>query len=254
METNAIDTKQNKSTTLSFGTPNGEWSSVTHDDYIDLQTEANDTTKLRINTNMIANDLEDTTSDGALVTAHAVRQVLNGTTSSSDNDTVSVPMHLEYFTSRYDGLVTLYNYTTRATRAEILEYVRDNICNGTISEKWCYYSPYDGSMGGGVWSFYVIKRNVGYYLRDYDFDFNNGEYFYYTSKVYALNIPDNVNPVSYATEHFCAGKSFCYVTGVSSLFDLDTFNQNMSMYPLYEVNVFSQVDQLTELPRSYSGN
>ncbi len=244
--TNAVNEKQSKSTTLSLGAQNGEWSSiVSGDNYIEIYEHSTDidtgatTTGLRIKPGMISTDLSILANENQLVTATAVRNALDALTTNPGGGTQP---EYAYDLINLDAqtLVTQYTYLTNAPYDKIVEFAA-NICNETISEKWCdlrYYSEEN--------RFVITKRTVGYELKHYNYNpLPNSQYT--LVRQYAANIPDDVDPTTYAQENFCAQVSadYCYIADIDNNFTLPEpiiiQEINAEGAPIYLIGVASGV-------------
>lgn len=232
--TNALNEKQNKSTSLSFGNSDGGWSHVaSSSDYIELFTNTANSKGFRIKPDMIATSLDNVENENQLITAYAVQQAINEITSSPGGGTQPYYYNLINVDAR--SLVTQYSYETNAPYDKIVEFAEENICDETISEKWCDLRFYPSEN-----RFVITKRNVGYELRNYNYmQLTQTQYTLVTQ--YAANIPDNVNPTTYAQE-FCAtrGQDYCYIADIDNLFtEVGALQVNEELGPIYLIGVVS---------------
>lgn len=244
--TNALNEKQDKSTTLSFGAANGRWTPLTNSNYLESYTNI-DGAGFDIKQNMIVRNLDNIANENQLITATAVKNALDAMTTNPGGGTQPAPyfslIHLE---TRYDSLVNRYTYITNASYNDILEFATE-FCGGSFSEKWCWFEldNYAPDM------FHITKRYEGHYLSNYDFQSynNNGNTEYYIQKEYQINIPDTMGIVTYINNHLCTNRDFCYASYVNINTTANNFNSEpMSIYTVWIISDFTR---LTELPEEY---
>lgn len=259
--TNALNEKQDKSTTLSFGNADGGWSPVVSgDNYIEIYADSTNmntgatTTGLRLKPIMIVNNLDNIANENQLVTATAVKNALDALTTNPGGGAPGHDFYLLSMDTRYDSLVTKYWYfapgiTTTAQEGELQILIRDTICGGVFSEKWCFYQT-EAFQDGGL-MFTVTKRNEGHYLSDYFLDSynNNGNIEYYTIMTYQINIPDNTGIVTYVNNNLCTNRDLCYTANVVNHTTDPYFLSGLQS--IYSVEVVSNFTRLTELPEEY---
>jgi len=243
--TNALNEKQNQSTTLSFGNADGGWTPVTiGSDYIELHTDSSNAKEIRIRPTMIATSLDDMENEDQLITAGAVQEAIANLTTNPGGGTQPNPyFNLINLETRLDGLVQRYTYETNASYIEMQTFA-SNFCARPLSPKWCHFYQTTDT------SFAIIVRTVGHYLLNYDTVFaydDNGSPTLYTTRFYAVNAPDEVNMIQYSNENFCNNRDKCFLSAVH-------LDDEMNIDPIgaiYNVLVYSEATRLTELPEEY---
>ena len=231
--TNALNEKQDKSTTVSFGAANGRWTPLTNSNYLESYTNI-DGTGFDIKQNMIVNNLDNIANGNQLVTATAVKNALDAMTTNPGGGTQQgYYYNLVNIDAR--SLVTQYTYQTNAPYNKIVEFT-ENMCEGTISEKWCDLRHYPSDE-----RFVVTKRRVGYDLKDYNY-WQLTQTQYSIVRLYSANIPDDVNPTTYAQENFCATRNtdYCYISDIVNNFaTAGALETNAEVAPIYLIGVVS---------------
>lgn len=239
--TNALNEKQDQSTTLSFGNADGGWSPVVSgDNYIEIYADSTNmntgatTTGLRLKPIMIVNNLDNIANENQLVTATAVKNALDALTTNPGGGTQPDPyFNLIYLETRYDSLVSRYTYNTNASYNQILEFATE-FCGGPFSEKWCWLEYYGDS-------FLIIKRTEGYYLQDYDiggpYFGTDGNIYIDLSKTYQLNLPDGIGLTTYVQENLCAIRdTTCHIDTVLYNFD-NSATANQQQKAIYTIQM-----------------
>ena len=246
--TNALNEKQNHSTTLSFGAANGEWIPVTlGSDYIELHNTS-DSKEIRIRPSMIATSLENMENEDQLITAGAVQEAIAAlTTNSGGNAQPEYYFNLLNVTPRFGGLVTRYTYETNASYNEILSFA-EKVCSTSISDKWCYVNQLDDH------TFRIVNRHQGHDISDYTttaYTDTNGHLHYGAMISYAANLPEGVAPQTYVNENLCTGRSnTCYMFAADyTPHWIVDFNDDLE--PLYYIDIYLEYEVLTELPEKY---
>ncbi len=241
--TNALNEKQDKSTTVSFGAANGRWTPLTNSNYLESYTNI-DGAGFDIKQNMIVNNLDNIANENQLVTATAVKNALDAMTTNPGGGTQGNNFYLQNMNTRYDSLVTKYWYfapgiTTTDQEGELQILIRDTICDGVFSEKWCFYQT-EAFQDGGI-LFSVTKRNMGHYLEDYNLSYywDNGVLTTQLTKRYILNLPDDVGLITYVQGNLCTTRDTCSVNTVWYAFDSDqsTINANNELEGIYMIDV-----------------
>ena len=241
--TNALNEKQDKSTTLSFGATNGRWTPLTNSNYLESYTNI-DGAGFDIKQNMIVRNLDNIANENQLITATAVKNALDAMTTNPGGGTQ--PEYDYNLIDLFAGtLVTQYTYQTNAPYAKIVEFA-ENMCEGTISEKWCDLRNYPSQH-----KFVITKRTVGYDLKQYEFYTlpNNN---YYLVTLYSVNIPDDINPVTYANETFCTNRDYCYIADILNNFAaVGPMLANQEHSPIFSISTVSGIIPLNSLPEEY---
>lgn len=196
--TNALNEKQDQSTTLSLGAPNGGWTPIAiGSDYIELHTNSSNAKEVRIRPTMIATSLENMENEDQLITAGAVQEAIASLATNPGGGTQQEPyFNLIYLNSRYGELVKYYTYETDASDSEIVDFAL-NFCGGTFSDKWCSLCEKGNNR------FSILKRQAGHSVTN----INTQSGFINTE--YAVNMPDGISPQAYVNEHLCANISNC---------------------------------------------